>query len=405
MPPSALPPGEELPASGELPQTVRHRLHGRQFGAYVHIPFCRVRCGYCDFNTYTSRELNGASPTAYPASVEQEIALARRTLTEIDHVASLQTVFFGGGTPTLLPAASLVALLARLRETFGMREDAEITTEANPDSVDASYLQSLRAGGFTRVSFGVQSAVPHVLRTLDRTHDPNRVAPVVAAAKDAGLETSIDLIYGTPGERLDDWATSLAMACELEPDHISAYALIVEPGTAIARRIRRGELPDVDGDLQAEMYELADSVLRDHGYEWYELSNWSRHGAHPARHNMAYWHDTDWWGFGPGAHSHINGVRFWNVKHPTAYAQRLAAGESPAAGHEVLSDDEKHTEMVLLRTRLREGLLTSALAHPERVAQGIADGLIDASAALSGQVTLTLRGRLLADLVARSLLE
>ncbi|MDJ1369827.1 coproporphyrinogen III oxidase [Gulosibacter molinativorax] len=407
MPPSQLPDGAPLPQDGALPASVREGLAGRQFGAYVHIPFCRVRCGYCDFNTYTATELGSVSQESYPDAVLKEIALADRVLGDAGHDSALSTVFFGGGTPTLLPAAALVDVLARLREIFGIVEGAEVSLEANPDSVDADYLRELKDGGVTRVSFGMQSAVPHVLATLDRTHDPARVPDVVQAAKDAGLEVSVDLIYGTPGESLEDWRASLKQAISMAPNHISAYALIIEPGTAIARQIRRGEIAEVDDDLQAEMYELADRLLAEAGYEWYELSNWSKGGAHPSRHNLAYWHDTDWWGFGPGAHSHVNGVRFWNVKHPAAYANRLNGGETPAAGHEVLSSEERHEEIVLLRTRLRDGLPTATLAANarERVAELIADGLVDAGAAFRGRIIPTLRGRLLADVIARTLTE
>lgn len=403
MPPSALPDGDPVPEGGSLPPEVTEGLAGRQFGAYVHIPFCRVRCGYCDFNTYTATELRGVSQSSYAGSVAEEIALARRVLDEVGHAEPLHTVFFGGGTPTLLPAADLVRTLGALRDTFGIRDGAEVTTEANPDSVDAAYLRELAEGGFTRVSFGMQSAVPHVLRTLDRTHDPARVPEVVAAAKAIGLEVSVDLIYGTPGESLDDWRRSVDAALELAPPHISAYALIVEPGTALARQIRRGEIAEVDDDLQAEMYEHADAAFSAAGYRWYEISNWSLGGAHPSRHNLAYWHDTDWWGFGPGAHSHVNGTRFWNVKHPAAYAQRLATGASPAAAREVLDPDQRYAERVLLRSRLAEGLPLAELRDRRGVAELIADGLVDGPAAIGGTLRLTVRGRLLADVVARAL--
>lgn len=401
LPPSALPEGEPVPADGSLP--LSGVSAGRQFGAYVHIPFCTVRCGYCDFNTYTASELGGVSRDSYPDALAQEIALARRVLDDIGHQQPLSTVFFGGGTPTLLPAAALIGVLGQLRETFGPIDGGEVTVEANPDTVDAAVLSELRAGGVTRVSFGMQSAVPHVLRTLDRTHNPERVPDVVAAAKAVGLEVSVDLIYGTPGETLEDWRRSLDAAIALEPTHISAYALIVEPGTALARRIRRGEIAAVDDDLQADMYELADELFSRAGYRWYEISNWSLAGEHPSRHNLAYWHDTDWWGFGPGAHSHIDGVRWWNVKHPAAYAQRLAAAQSPAHGRERLSGDQRALERVLLRTRLSEGIAVAELSDRAGVAALIADGLVDAQAALQGRVRLTLRGRLLADVVARAL--
>ncbi len=403
MPPSALPDGDPVPEGGSLPAEVTDGLAGRQFGAYVHIPFCRVRCGYCDFNTYTATELRGVSQSSYAGFVAEEIALARRVLDEAGHTEPLQTVFFGGGTPTLLPAGDLVRTLGALRDTFGIREGAEVTTEANPDSVDAAYLRELAEGGFTRVSFGMQSAVPHVLRTLDRTHDPARVPEVVAAAKEIGLEVSVDLIYGTPGESLDDWRRSVDAALELAPTHISAYALIVEPGTALARQIRRGEVAEVDDDLQAEMYEYADATFAAAGYRWYEISNWSLGGEHPSRHNLAYWHDTDWWGFGPGAHSHVNGTRFWNVKHPAAYAQRLATGASPAAARELLDPEQRYAERVLLRSRLAEGLPLAELRDRRGVAELIADGLVDGPTAIGGTLRLTVRGRLLADVVARAL--
>ncbi|WP_225735785.1 radical SAM family heme chaperone HemW [Gulosibacter chungangensis] len=400
-----LPDGLPVPADGALPASVREGLGGRQFGAYVHIPFCRVRCGYCDFNTYTATELGSVSQESYPDAVVKEIALAQRVLNDRGHNSALSTVFFGGGTPTLLPASALVDVLERLRDTFGIIPGAEISVEANPDSVDRDYLAELHAGGVTRVSFGMQSAVPHVLATLDRTHDPARVPEVVQAAKDVGLEVSVDLIYGTPGESLADWRTSLTQAIAMAPNHISAYALIIETGTAIARQIRRGEIAAVDDDLQAEMYELADAMLAEAGYEWYELSNWSKGGAYPSHHNLAYWRDTDWWGFGPGAHSHVNGVRFWNVKHPAAYANRLNGEQSPAAGYEELTPEERFEEVVLLRTRLREGMPTKDLpgATREKVAQLIADGLVEPAAAFRGQIIPTLRGRLLADVIARTL--
>jgi coproporphyrinogen III oxidase-like Fe-S oxidoreductase len=218
---------------------------------------------------------------------------------------------------------------------------------------------------------------------------------------------SIDLIYGAPGESLTDWRTSLAAATALEPDHVSAYALIVEEGTQLARRIRRGEVATPDDDLQADMYELADDLLGAAGYDWYEVSNWARGPEHRSRHNLAYWRGTDWWGFGPGAHSHIAGVRFWNVKHPAAYAQRLAAGESPAAGRERPDAAARALESVLLRTRIREGLAVSELLGQGRhaVAALIADGLVDGASAVRGRIVLTRRGRLLADAVARALTD
>ena len=236
------------------------------------------------------------------------------------------TVFFGGGTPTLLPTTDLILMLDAVRDAWGLAPDAEVTTEANPDSVTEPGLAELAAAGFTRVSFGMQSAVPHVLRTLERTHDPARIPLVVEWARKAGLQVSLDLIYGTPGESLDDWRRSLELALAQQPDHLSAYALIVEQGTKLARQISRGEVAEPDEELQADQYELADDLLTAAGYGWYEVSNWARDDAHRSRHNLAYWTGQDWWGIGPGAHSHVGGVRWWNVKHPAAYAERLAAG-------------------------------------------------------------------------------
>ncbi|MDI2097929.1 radical SAM family heme chaperone HemW [Ruicaihuangia caeni] len=406
--PSALPLADPAPRDGALPASVAAGAEQRDFGVYVHVPFCRVRCGYCDFNTYTAEELRGARREDYASQAVGELALASRVL----HEARVQrrpasTVFFGGGTPTMLPAAQLAGLLKAVDERFGLAPGAEVTTEANPDSVDERYLHELRDAGFTRVSFGMQSAVPHVLATLDRTHDPARIPEVVAAARAAGLQVSLDLIYGTPGESIDDWKRSLDAAIEQAPDHISAYALIVEDGTRLARQIRRGEVASPSDDLQAEMYELADTALAAAGYAWYELSNWSRDESSRSRHNLSYWRGQDWWGIGPGAHSHVGGVRWWNAKHPAAYAQRLAAGESPAVGRETLDDETRRVEEVLLRSRLREGVPSAMLTAAARtsVASLIADELIDARAAFQGSIVLTLRGRLLADAVVRALLS
>ena len=411
--PSALPLADPAPADGLLPATVAIDATDRDFGVYLHVPFCRVRCGYCDFNTYTADELRGVRRSDFAGQAASELVMAAQIL---DRSALPErpaaTVFFGGGTPTLLPADDLVFMLDAVRSTLGVTAGAEITTEANPDSVDEAYLERLAAAGFTRVSFGMQSAVPHVLRTLDRTHDPDRIPLVVEWAKAVGLEVSLDLIYGTPGESLDDWRASLDQAIAQRPGHVSAYALIVEDGTRLARQIRSGHYPTPDDDLQADMYELADASLAAAGYEWYEVSNWatsdSRGGpdrAHMSRHNLSYWRSADWWGIGPGAHSHVGGVRWWNAKHPAAYAERLARGESPAVGRETLDDETRAVERILLRVRIREGLSTAELDAEGRTAVAglIADRLVDPGAALRGRLVLTLRGRLLADDVVRRL--
>ena len=405
--PSALPLADPAPADGLLPLSVAEGAEARDFGVYLHVPFCRVRCGYCDFNTYTASEIRGVKQSDYAGQAIAEVALAAGVLDAAGLPRrSASTVFFGGGTPTLLPTADLAAMLGAVRDTWGLDADAEVTTEANPDSVTPESLRELAAAGFTRVSFGMQSAVPHVLATLERTHDPARIPLVVEWARDAGLQVSLDLIYGTPGESLADWSASLDLALAQRPDHLSAYALIVEEGTKLARQISRGEVAQPDDDLQADMYELADEVLSGAGYAWYEVSNWATSAGTRSRHNLAYWTGQDWWGIGPGAHSHIGGVRWWNVKHPAAYASRLEAGESPAAGRETLDADTRRVESVLLRSRLADGMPTSSLDAVGRTAVAglIGDGLVDGAAAIGGRVVLTLRGRLLADAVVRRLL-
>jgi putative oxygen-independent coproporphyrinogen III oxidase len=375
-------------------------------GFYVHVPFCVVRCGYCDFNTYTAEELGdepGASRATYAEAAIAEVRRARRQLA--DDPRQVETIFFGGGTPTLLPPADLAAIVSAIAAEFGLSDDVEITTEANPDSVAAWDLQELRQAGFTRISFGMQSAVDRVLATLDRTHDPLRVPAVVQWAREAGFEQiSLDLIYGTPGETQDDWRTSLEAALACEPDHVSAYSLIVEEGTALARRVRRGELPMPDEDDLAEKYLIADELLTAAGLDWYEVSNWARTPAQRCRHNVLYWTGGDWWGIGPGAHSHLAGERWWNLKHPAAYARRLAAGESPAADRELLTEEERRTERVLLELRLSDGLPVPVLdAHGRgQVARLVDEGLLTRR---TERLVLTQRGRLLADGVVRDLLE
>lgn len=407
----ALPDGDPAPEDGALPASAAVGAEDRRFGVYLHVPFCTVRCGYCDFNTYTSAELGGgASQVAYARTAVDEIRLAAQVLHDAGLPSrTVSTVFVGGGTPTVLPVADLGTMLGAVRDGWGLAEGAEVTTEANPDSVDARSLLALAEAGYTRVSFGMQSAVPHVLATLDRTHDPRRIPEVVRWARDAGLRVSLDLIYGTPGESVDDWRRSLDAALATGVDHVSAYALVVEPGTRMGAQVRRGELPMPDEDDQATKYELADSAFEAAGLHWYEVSNWARGPQDASRHNLAYWRGDDWWGVGPGAHSHVGGVRWWNVKHPRAYADRLAAGRSPAAGREVLDEDTRAMERVLLRVRLAEGLAVDELSTTarRRVAELVADGLVDPVAALGGagarRLVLTLRGRLLADAVVRTL--
>jgi putative oxygen-independent coproporphyrinogen III oxidase len=406
--PATLPNGDPAPRDGALPPDALDGLGERPFGFYVHVPFCEVRCGYCDFNTYTARELGGgkgASRDSYADSAIAEIRLARRVLG--DRPLAVDSVFFGGGTPTLLAAEDLVRVVTAIRDEFGLAGDAEITAESNPDSVDDEGLRTLAAGGFNRLSLGVQSVRQHVLDVLDRTHDPARVPCVVAWARAAGVpQINIDLIFGTPGESLMDWKASLEAALALQPDHVSAYSLIVESGTALARRIARGELRMTDEDDLADKYLMADQVFGASGFSWYEVSNWSRDLASRSRHNMAYWTGGDWWGVGPGAHSHINGTRWWNVKHPVAYAAHIEAGRSPAAGREVLAAGSRRVEQVMLGVRLADGLAVETLdAVALRAAFDVAGrGLIDPDELEGGRVVLTQQGRLLADAVVRELL-
>jgi oxygen-independent coproporphyrinogen-3 oxidase len=378
----------------------------RQFGIYLHIPFCSTRCGYCDFNTYTAADLGGgATREAYPAQAAAEIRLAARTLSGPDGPPQVATVFVGGGTPTLLNPTELGGLLAVIRSEFGLADEAEITTEANPESVDAAAIEQLRAAGFTRISFGMQSAAAHVLHVLDRVHTPGRPAQCVAWAQAAGFEhINLDLIYGTPGESDADWSASLAAAVAAGPDHISAYSLIVEDGTRMAARVRRGELPAPDPDVLADRYLIAEQTLRAAGFAWYEVSNWARGRAAQCRHNLLYWTDGDWWGIGPGAHSHLDGIRWWNVRHPRDYAERLAAQGSPEAGREVLTGHQRQLERVMLGLRLRAGLPVARLPDAgEALDRAACDGLLEPAALAAGQAVLTLRGRLLADAVVRDL--
>ena len=409
--PSALPDGDVAPADGALPAASLAALGepGATLGVYVHVPFCAVRCGYCDFNTYTPGEVGGAGVVqAYLAAARAEVRLAARVLGEARPPVS--TVFLGGGTPTWLPTADLVGLLDSVRDELGLAPDAEVTTEANPDSVTPSGLAALRQSGFERISFGMQSAVPHVLATLDRTHDPDRVPDAVRWAREAGFErVSLDLIYGTPGESLADWRTSLDAALSCDPDHVSAYALVVEPGTVLARQVRRGEVPATDEDDLADKYVLADETLTAAGLAWYEVSNWARPAGPGAgvdqrcRHNLAYWTGQSWWGVGPGSHSHVGGTRWWNVRHPRAHAARLADGVSPAHAREVLDAGTRRTERVLLELRLADGLALDVLPEEGRarvdgvLARGLAELVGD-------RLVLTRPGRLLADGVVRDLL-
>lgn len=400
--PATLPDGDPVPADGALPSGALDGLGARPFAFYVHVPFCVTRCGYCDFNTYTATELGpGASRDSYADTAVAEVRMARRVLGDAD--LPVQTVFVGGGTPTLLAPDDLGRVLAAIDAEFGLAPGAEITTEANPESVDEAYLGALRDAGFTRVSYGMQSAREHVLAVLERTHTPGRVPQVVEWTRKAGFEhINLDLIYGTPGETDDDWRASLEAALASEPDHVSAYALIVEEGTRLAAQVRRGELAAPDDDAMADRYLLADDLLSAHGLHWYEISNWATGPDAACRHNLLYWTGADWWGVGPGAHSHVGGTRWWNVKHPAAYASRLAEGVTPAHAREILDADDRRVERVMLELRLADGCPTDLL-DDAAVRRLIADGLLERAPYAEGRAVLTRRGRLLADAVVRDL--
>ena len=414
------------------------------FEVYVHVPFCLRRCGYCDFNTYTAVDLGGgASRGNYAAMTIREMRLVR-DWQERHGVAEppASTVFFGGGTPTILPADDLFAILNAIRELWGVEDGAEITTEANPDTVDAATIRALADGGFTRVSFGMQSAVPHVLRTLDRTHTPANVEAGVRAAGAAGLRSSVDLIYGAPGEGLEDWRTSVRTAIDLGVNHISAYALTVEPTTKMGRQIAAGVLPKPDDDDEAAKYEIADELFSAAGLQWYEISNWARPG-YESRHNLGYWRNVDWAGIGPGAHSHYNrvepascrsesersarphgsspqdcdvhgAIRSWDLAHPRLWSERVNAGQVPWAGSESITPMEALEETIMLGLRLREGLDlmalrtsldiggTSSAALDAGVAELEREGLVERR---GSRLIPTLRGRLLNDAVIERMFD
>jgi putative oxygen-independent coproporphyrinogen III oxidase len=376
-----------------------HLTPGGPFGIYLHVPFCVTRCGYCDFNTYTPAELGGVNPDAWLLVLRSELELAGARL----GAPTVHTVFVGGGTPSLLGSARLAAVLESVRDNFELASDAEVTTEANPESTWPEMFAGLRSAGYNRISLGMQSVAPRVLATLDRVHSPGRGVAAAREAMAEGFEhVNLDLIYGTPGESDDDLRRSVDAAIDADVDHVSAYALVVEEGTALARRVRRGEIAAPDDDVLAHRYELVEEQLSAAGFEWYEVSNWSRPGGQ-CRHNLGYWDGGQWWGAGPGAHSYVGATRWWNVKHPNTYAQMIDGATLPVAGFEQLDAQHRHTEDVLLRIRLRQGLPLDLLddAERERAALAVDDGLLTPD---GERLVLTDRGRLLADGVVRMLL-
>lgn len=372
---------------------------------YVHIPYCVKRCGYCDFNTYIPSELREGGTLETVSFDYIDAVLRELDIAYAQAPGAVPTIFFGGGTPSLLPARDLGRVIAAIKERWDLSTDCEITLEANPDTVDAQKLKELRGVGFNRISFGMQSAVPHVLKVLDRTHNPESIARVVEEARDAGFESvSLDLIYGTPGESLEDWKTSVESALSLEVDHLSAYALIVETGTKLAAQIKRGDLSMPNDDLMADMYLLVDEMCEAAGLSWYELSNWSKPG-HESRHNVAYWKNANWWGLGPGAHSHLNGERWWNVKHPTAYKNALLNSQSPVQERETLTPQQISDEKAMLSIRMNYGILLSDLTFEQisRVEGYRESGHLDKSRWSEGSLQLTPQGRLIADRIVREL--
>ncbi len=407
--PSTLPEGDPVPPDGSLPDQAYTGMADRSLSLYLHVPFCATRCGYCDFNTYTAGELgSAASPESWLGAALAEIDLAGKVLTAQGADRPVSTVFVGGGTPSLVGAGPLRTLLSAIDDRIGLAPDAEVTTEANPESTDPALLSALRAAGYTRLSLGMQSSSARVLKILDRTHTTGRALDVVGWARAAGFEhVNLDLIYGTPGETDQEFADSLAAAVGSGVDHVSAYSLIVEPGTRMARQVRSGVLPMPDEDVLADRYLQAEEALTAAGLGWYEVSNWAADEAARCRHNLAYWTGADWWGIGPGAHSHVGGVRWWNVKHPAAYAAASSAGRSPGFAREVLGPDARRLEDILLRLRLVGGVAVESLSAAGREAARAAtgDGLFDAVQLTGGRAILTLRGRLLADGLALQLAQ
>jgi oxygen-independent coproporphyrinogen-3 oxidase len=375
---------------------------------YIHIPYCVKRCGYCDFNTYTPAELKISTgleqiSNSYIDLLLQEIDSARE---QIVGEITVPSIFFGGGTPSLMQPNDIGRVISKIKSEFDLQHNSEITLECNPDTVTKDGLENFKKVGINRVSFGMQSAVPHVLATLDRTHKPENLAQATTWANEVGIsEISVDLIYGTPGESITDWQTSIDSALALPITHISAYALIIEEGTKLAAQIKRGEVPEVDDDLVADKYLIADQAFKGAGFEWYELSNWSKPGSE-SKHNLAYWNGDNWWGAGPGAHSHLNGKRFWNVKHPNLYKERIQNQQSAVADSEVLKKDQIESERLMLLLRLPSGIEKQTLNQIQlsELSEFVESGHLDRANWNQGRASLTLNGRLIADRILRKIL-
>jgi len=374
---------------------------------YIHIPYCVKRCGYCDFNTYTPSELKIATGLSEVSNSYIDLLLLeiKQAKAQVGS-AFVPSIFFGGGTPSLMEPSDIGRVIDQIKKEFVLNSDAEVTMECNPDTVSKENLAAFREVGVNRVSFGMQSAVPHVLATLDRTHNPENLLQVTTWAKEVGFsEISVDLIYGTPGETLADWQKSIHAALALPITHISAYALIIEEGTKLAAQIKRGEVAPVDDDLAAEKYLLADKEFTAAGFQWYELSNWAKPDS-LSKHNLAYWLGENWWGAGPGAHSHLNGKRFWNVKHPNLYKEKIQSNLSPIADSEVLEEIQIASEKLMLSLRLPSGVEKESLNQDQisDLSDYVESGHLDQLSWNQGRATLTLEGRLIADQILRQIL-
>ena len=361
-------------------------------GLYVHVPFCLTRCGYCDFNAYAGL---GHLADRYASALRREAAIAAPAWRGV----RVDTVFFGGGTPTTLAPSTLVGILSELKERFEIAPDAEVTVEANPDTVDERSLTELRQGGFTRLSIGAQSFDPTVLAALERVHGAGSVRRAFAAAGGAGFDNvNVDLIFGTLGEAMSSWRRTLGEALALGPAHVSCYALTVEPATPLGRRVAAGVSATPDPDVQAELYEAAVESLGAEGYVHYEVSNWARPGFE-CRHNLGYWRREAYLGLGAGAHSHRDGRRWWNVRPPMAYLEEVERGALPTGGEERLGAGEATLEEVFLGLRTRTGV-PAASVPAGREEPYMAAGLLSRR---EDRFVLTDRGMFLAGEVATGL--
>jgi oxygen-independent coproporphyrinogen-3 oxidase len=394
---AALPEGDPAPSDGKLPNI--GNLKNKPFSLYVHVPYCSKRCGYCDFNTYTPSELDRDDQIeSWLQSAIKETIFARKILVE---ELTVDTIFFGGGTPSLLEASVIKEFINNVSKHFKLKKDLEITLEANPDTITQSKAEDWLKAGINRISLGMQSSATNVLQVLDRTHNPANVLSSVEILKKAGFTNfSLDLIYGTPGESLEDWSNSLKDAIAINPPHISAYSLVIEPGTRMGSQLSRGEIKAVSDDDAADKYQLAEKLLNENGYSWYEISNWAKENKE-CQHNLNYWKGNNWWGIGPGAHSHINGVRWWNQKLPKNWRESLDKDQSPALAREKLTNEQIRNEEVMLLSRLKTGINRSDFDQ-KNVEKLIEDKLVND---VSGKLELTLEGRLLADVVFRQLNE